>query len=409
VITGLGVVAPSGVGTAAHWHATLAGRVAIAPLRRPDARRSPVPLAGEVTGFDPAGRLSSRLRVQTDRWTHFALAAAEMALADAALDTTAQPSYRLSVVTAAGSGGNEFGQRETQALWAEHPSEVSAYQSIAWFYAASTGQLSIRHGITGGCGVVASDGAGGLDALAHAWRQLRRGGTAVLTGGTEAPLAPFALVCQATAPTVHRGADPARGYRPFSPHATGFVPGEGGALLVLEERGTALERGARPYAELLGHAATHDAYHHTAPAPDGVQLARALRLALERAGRAPEDVDAVFADGAGDVGGDAAEAAALRAVFGERLGELPVTVPKAGVGRLGSGGAALDVATAALALRAGTLPPTPGGDAAGARERYGLRLLTHRLRPARLRTVLVVARGAGGFNSAAVLGSPWPE
>jgi 3-oxoacyl-(acyl-carrier-protein) synthase len=405
VLTGVGVVAPTGVGTASYWRSTLGGRSGLRRLARPDAGRSPISVAGEVTGFEPAAWMTNKLRVQTDRWSWFAMAAAEMALADAALNPAEQLPFQLSVVTASGSGGNEFGQKEEQALWAEHPSKVSAYQSIAWFYAASTGQLSIRHGLTGGCGVVSADGAGGLDALKQAWRLLRRGSKAVLVGGTEAPLSPFALTCQSTLHTAYRGQDPGRAYLPFSPDAAGFVPGEGGALMVLEERSHAAVRGARIYAELLGHAATHDAHHHTDPAPDGVQLARAITAALERADRDPDDVDVVFADGAGDPDGDTAEAAALRKVFGPRLGELPVTVPKSAVGRLTSGAGALDVAAAALALRSGVVPPTAGGDADASRERYGIRLVTRRLRPERLHTALVVARGTGGFNSAVVLGS----
>jgi 3-oxoacyl-(acyl-carrier-protein) synthase len=400
VLTGVGVVAPTGIGTAPYWRAALRGSRAIRPLGR-----SPIGVAGQITDFEPGDWFTNKLRVQTDRWTWFALAAAEMALADAALLPGDHPPFHLSVVTASGSGGNEFGQRETQALWAEHPSKVTAYQSIAWFYAASTGQVSIKHGFTGGCGVIASDGAGGLDALQQAHRLIRRGSKAVLVGGTEAPLSPFALVCQASLRTVHRGADPDRAYLPFSPHASGFVPGEGGALMVLEESSHAAERGALHYAELLGHAATHDAHHHTAPASDGAQLARAITTALGRAGRDAADVDVVFADGAGDPDGDAAEAAALRKVFGARLETLPVTVPKAALGRLTSGAAALDTVSAALSLRSGVIPPTPGADPDAAFERYGLRLAARRFRPSRLRTALVVARGTGGFNSAVVLGA----
>jgi 3-oxoacyl-(acyl-carrier-protein) synthase len=405
VLTGVGVVAPTGIGKASYWRSTLGGRSAIKPLARPDARRSPVAVAGEITGFEPADWMANKLRVQTDRWTWFALAAAEMALDDAGLVPAEHPPFHLSVVTASGSGGNEFGQRETQALWREHPSKVSAFQSIAWFYAASTGQLSIRHGLTGGCGVVAADGAGGLDALAQARRLLRRGSKAVLVGGTEAPLSPFALACQAQLRTVYGGSNPDRAYRPFHPEGSGFVPGEGGALMVLEDRSHAAERGARMYAELLGHAATHDAHHHTDAAPDGVQLARAITTALRQAGRTPDEVDVVFADGAGDPGGDRAEAAALRRVFGPRLAALPVTVPKSGTGRLTSGAGALDTVAAALSLRSGVLPPTAGADADAGLERYGIRLVTRRLRPVRLRTAVVVARGTGGFNSAVVLGA----
>jgi 3-oxoacyl-(acyl-carrier-protein) synthase len=406
VFTGIGVVAPTGIGVDAHWHATLHPTCRIRPIQRPDLDPLPIQVAGEVTDFVESERVPSKIRVQTDRWTHFALAGAELALADAALRPAEHPRWWLSVVTSSASGGNEFGQREIQALWSRHPNKVSAYQSIGWFYAASTGQISIRHGATGGCGVVVSDGAGGLDALKQAWRTIRQGGKAVLVGGTEAALSPYAVACLSSLPTLSTAADPATAYRPFHPWADGWVVGEGGAMLTLEDAEFARSRGARPYAELLGHAATHDSYHHTRPAPEGEALATAMELALQRAGRSPEDVDVVFADGAGDRAGDAAEAAALRRVFGDRLDQVPVTVPKTMVGRLMSGGGALDVAWACLALQTSVIPPTVNADVAATSARYGISLVTRPLAVRRLATALVVARGVGGFNSAVVLGLP---
>ncbi|MDX3095759.1 beta-ketoacyl synthase N-terminal-like domain-containing protein [Streptomyces sp. ME19-03-3] len=403
VISGLGVVAPTGVGARPYWRATVAGHSGIRAVGGPGASGSPLVPAGVVTGFDAARWIDETLRAQTDRRTWFALAAAEMALADAALRPADHPPFHLSVVTAGGSGGSGgFGGDESAG---PQPGEAETHPSLAWFHAAAAARISIRHGLTGGGVVVAADGAGGLDVLKHAWRLLRRGGKAVIVGGTGAPLPPCVPARGSTPDRTHRGTDPERAYLPFSPHASGFVLGEGGALMVLEEKAHAAERGVRGYAELLGHAATHDAHDHTAPAPDGVQLARAVTTALEQAGRAPGDVDVVFADGAGDPAGDAAEAAALHRVFGDRLERVPVTVPKAGVGRLACGGGALDTVTAALALRTGIVPPTRGGDPRAAREHYGIRLVTRWTRPERLTTAVVLARGAGGFNSAVVLGS----
>lgn len=406
VFTGIGVVAPTGIGVDAHWTATLHPTCRIQPIQRPDLDASPIRVAGEVTDFVESERVPSKIRVQTDRWTHFALAGADLALADAALRPAEHPRSWLSVVTSSASGGNEFGQREIQALWSQHPNKVSTYQSIGWFYAASTGQISIRHGATGSCGVVVSDSAGGLDALKQAWRTIRQGGKAVLVGGTEAALSPYAVACLSSLPTLSTAPDPATAYRPFHPEASGWVVGEGGAMLVLEDAEFARSRGARPYAELLGHAATHDSYHHTRPAPHGEALATAMESALQRAGRAPEDVDVVFADGAGDLDGDGAEAAALRRVFGARLDQLPVTVPKTMVGRLMSGGGALDVAWACLALQTSVIPPTVNADVQATVARYGISLVVEPRAVQHLETAMVVARGVGGFNSAAVLGLP---
>jgi minimal PKS chain-length factor (CLF/KS beta) len=404
VITGIGVVAPTGIGVEEHWHNSLAGRSGIAPITSFDVSALPVSVAGQVAGFDETQWIEHRLIVQTDRWTWLALAAVRLALGDAALNPAKQLPMGLSVVTASGSGGNLFGQREIQALWRIGPRAVSAYQSIGWFYAASSGQISILHQLKGACGVLMADGAGGIDVAWQARRLLRRGGDGVVVGGTEAPLSPYALACQSSQRALSRGTDQATAYRPFAVDATGHVPGEGGAMMVVEPWHRARARGVRMYAEIAGAAATQDAWHPEDPVPDCRQLARAMREAIARAGRCAADIDAVFADGAGDVRLDRLEADALRAVFGDR--RVPVTVPKTMTGRLCSGGAALDLAWAALSIYHGVLPPSvnvPAG-AIG----YDLDLVTE-ARPGPIRCVLVVARGTGGFNSAAVLCRPGEE
>ncbi len=395
VITGIGVVAPTGIGAVDHWANTLTRTGRIGPISSFDTSGLPVRLAGEVTRFEESEFVDSKLLVQTDRWTWFALAATQLAMADAILDPGTEFPPDLSVVTASASGGNAFGQREIQSLWRDGPRAVSAYQSIGWFYAASSGQISIRHQLKGACGVLVADSAGGIDAVAQACRLIRRGTGAVVVGGTEAPLSPYALACQSSQTTLSPGTDPATAYRPFAPDAEGYVPGEGGAMLIVEERNRAYRRGVpRVYAEIAGASSTHDAHHPSDPPPDHRQLARAMREAIGRAGLQPSDVDVVFADAAGDPVRDGQEAAAIREV----CGSVPVAVPKTMTGRLYSGGAALDLAWAALALAHGVIPPSVNIEDGFA----GLDLVTA-ARPARLQVALVVARGTGGFNSAAVL------
>jgi 3-oxoacyl-(acyl-carrier-protein) synthase len=182
------------------------------------------------------------------------------------------------------------------------------------------------------------------------------------------------------------------------------VPGEGGAFLIVEELSAARARSASVYAEVLGHAATHDAYHHHDPAPDGRRLVRAISLAVQRSGLTPDDIDVIFADAAADPVADAIEVNAVREVFGDRAGDVLVAAPKTMVGRLYSGGPALDLAWAALTLVHGIVPPAVNLDAGAAG--HGLNFVVEPVRPARLRTALVVARGVGGFNSAVVLGGP---
>ncbi|WP_307801819.1 ketosynthase chain-length factor [Actinomadura violacea] len=399
VVTGLGVTAPNGLGTGEYWKATLRGESGIGPLTRFDASGYPSRLGGEVSGFEAAEHLRSRLMPQTDHMTRMALVAADWALADAGVETDRLEEYSMGVVTAASSGGFEFGQRELEKLWSKGSRYVSSYQSFAWFYAVNTGQISIRHGMRGPSGVLVTDQAGGLDAVAQARRQVRAGVELVVSGGVDAGLCPWGWAAQLSTGRMSTRDDPASAYLPFSAAANGYVAGEGGAILIVEDEAAAARRRPdAPYGEIAGYGATFDPRPGAGRPP---RLREAVRLALADAEAAPADVDVVFADAAGLPEPDRAEADAIRAVFGAR--GVPVTAPKTMTGRLYSGGAALDLAAALLALRDGVIPPTvnvpepaPG---------YALDLVTE-VRPARLRTALVLARGHGGFNSAMVVRAP---
>ncbi|KNB52156.1 ketosynthase chain-length factor [Streptomyces caatingaensis] len=392
VVTGLGVAAPNGLGTRAFWEATLAGRGGIGPVSRFDATGYPARLAGEVPGFVAEDHLSGRLLPQTDRMTRLALAAADWALADAGVDPAERPPSDMGVVTASASGGFEFGQRELRNLWSKGGRHVSAYQSFAWFYAVNSGQVSIRHGMKGPSGVLVADQAGGLDAVAQARRLIRKGTPLIVSGAVDASLCPWGWVAQSASGRLSTAGVPERAYLPFDARAQGHVPGEGGAMLVLEDAGAARRRGATVYGEIAGYGATTD------PRPGGGRppgLRKAIELALADAGLVPAEVDVVLADAAADPGLDRAEAEAIAAVFGPR--GVPVTAPKTMTGRLCSGAGPLDLGTALLALGEQLIPPTVHVEADPA---LALDLVTGGPRPARLRTALVLARGHGGFNSA---------
>jgi minimal PKS chain-length factor (CLF/KS beta) len=397
VVTGLGVVAPSGVGTEPFWKAVQQGVSVLGPVTREGCADLPLKVAGEVNGFDPAALIEERFLVQTDRFTHFAMAAAELALEDAQLSADPQSPFAIGVVTAAGSGGGAFGQRELQQLWGSGPQFVGPYQSIAWFYAASTGQISIRGGFQGPCGVLANDEAGGLDAFGHALGTIARGTDAVVAGATEAPLAPYSVVCQLGYRELSLAAEPLRAYLPFTDDACGYVPAEGGAMFVLEEAAAARRRGVQVRAVVAGHAATFTGTAGWQRSREG--LARAIRGALEQARCAPEDVDVVFADALGVPEADQAEALALADALGPRAATVPVTAPKTGFGRAYSAASALDAAIAVLALEHGVVPPTPNVTEV----RHDLDVVTGEARIAPLRTALVLSRGLMGCNSALVL------
>nr|UUG47300.1 polyketide chain length factor whie-clf-like protein [Amycolatopsis sp.] len=399
-VTGLGLVAPNGLGVADYWSATLRGESGIGPLTRFDPASYPAQLAGEVSGFEAEHHIPRRLIPQTDHMTRLALAASNWALADAAVDPATLPEFEMGVVTASASGGFEFGQRELEKLWSKGAEHVSAYQSFAWFYAVNTGQLSILHGMRGPSGVLVADQAGGLDAIAHARRHLRKGTRLVLAGGVDSALCPWGWVAQLATGQLSPGRDPHRAYLPFDKDAGGFVPGEGGAILVLESLDGARQRGVEAwYGVITGYAATFDPPPGSGRPPG---LRRAIELALADADLTAADIDVVFADGYGVPRLDRIEAAAIAAVFGP--GGVPVAVPKTMTGRLYSGGAPIDVAAALLSIRDGVVPPAVHVSAVP--DDYEIDLVVGRPRALSVRAALVLARGHGGFNSALVVREP---
>jgi act minimal PKS chain-length factor (CLF/KS beta) len=397
VVTGIGIVAPTGVGTNEYWERTLAGGHGLRPLFTKQ-RRYRSTLAGLISGFESSRWITSRLMVQTDISTRYALAAAQLAVDDCgALHGLSD--FDQGVVTSNATGGFEFTHREFAKLWQEGPAAVSVYESFAWFYAVNTGQISIRHGMRGPGTVIVSEQAGGIDALGSARRLIQSGTKLILSGGVDSSFDPWGWVSHMASGRLSASSQPEDAYLPFDRRANGYVPGEGGAILALEDETAAIARSAaHRYGRIAGQASTFDSFDSQG-GPGG--LARAIRLALADASLTPSDVDAVFADAAGVPDLDASEAEALASVFGPR--QPPVTAPKSGTGRLYAGGGPLDAATALLSLRDQVLPPTPF--TTETRPEYALDLVTGQARPCPLDVIVVAARGRLGFNSALVLTS----
>jgi act minimal PKS chain-length factor (CLF/KS beta) len=397
VVTGIGVAAPNGLGKDDFWAATLRGESGIGTVQRFDVSSYPARLAGEISDFEPTDYLAGRLIPQTDRMTQIALAASDWALADAGVAPGTYDTTEMGVATSGASGGLEYGQRELDNLWGAGPEHVSVYMSFAWFYAVNSGQISIRHGMRGPAGVMVSDQAGGLDTVAQARRNIvRKGVKMFLSGGVDSSFCPYGWVSRLSSGELSTSDDPAGAYLPFDVRAHGHVPGEGGALLVIEDDEAARSRGARPYGEIAGYGATFDA---AAKHGGAKGLRRAVEAALADAGADAADIGVVFADGSGTPDDDRVEAETLAAVFGP--GAVPVTVPKTMTGRMNSGGAPADLAYALLSLRDKVIPPTinvrtiaPG---------YEIDLVVGEPRPWQPGAALVLARGRGGFNSAMVL------
>jgi 3-oxoacyl-[acyl-carrier-protein] synthase II len=360
-------------------------------------------VVGEVLGFEATDYIMKKIVVRSDRNTHFAFAACQEAVADAGLDPEQEDKSRIGFVLASNYGGTSYYLENLERLHQKGPSFVSAYMATAWIPSAPVGYLSIFYGITGYSKTLVNDSAGGLDAIGAAYGAIRRGDADVIIGGGfEATLADSAMVAMASLDQVCRDApDPAAASRPFDSGRLGMVAAEGGAVVLLEELERAQARGAPIYAEVCGFAQTSDAVHLRQFSQDGEQYARAMRLALNRAGVDPSGVGYVSADGRATTEGDRSEARAIVMGLDSMGAEIPVTTSKSMIGNTMAGAGAIDTAYAALAIRDRIIPPTINLDAQD--PEIGLDIVANQAREADVDNVLVLARGMGGVNSALVL------
>lgn len=400
-VTGIGVVAPIGVGKDAFWAAAREGRSGVGRPSLVEHPDLPVRVVGEVTDFDATEHLSTKVAVRTDRNTHFSFAACSEGLADAGLDLEQEDSTRVGLVMASNYGGLSFFLDNLVKLHQQGPSFVSAYMAIAWIPSAPVGQLSIKHKIHGYAKTIVNDAAGGTDAIGTAYRAIRRGDAdVIIAGGFEAAMAEAAMAGLAAFDQVCTDApDPATAFRPFDAERLGIVVGEGGAIVVLEEMERARARGAEVYAEIVGFAQTSDAVDVHRFAPDGTQYARAMAMALEQGGLAPADVDYVNADGRGTEEGDRAEARAIGRLFDD--GRVPVSAPKSMVGNTLAGAGAIDLVFTLLALRDGLIAPTINLERQDPECRIDLVAGEPRAVP--IDVALLGSRGTTGVNAALVV------
>jgi 3-oxoacyl-(acyl-carrier-protein) synthase len=408
-ITGMGAVTPAGVGVDALWKRALSGRSTVRRIDRFAASAYRCQVAGHADDFDAGEWLHPRFVKKTDRFTHLAMAAADMALRDAGawVDGTLRvPPNRVAVTVGNVLGGWEFAERELRRLWVDGPRMISPYQATAWFPAAPQGQICIRHGLKGRARTFVCDRASGAYAIAHGADLIMRGqADLVLAGGTEQPLSPYAWLCLETSgylTPLGNGA-PESAYRAYDHRHGGTVVGEGAAFLVLESLEAARARNARVHGELAAWAVMTDGYmpYYTSE-PHGETLATCIRRSLEAAGLEEAGVDGVLGDASGVPREDASEVTALRRALGSRAHATPVTAVKPSIGHLMGAAAPADVVVAVEAMRHGTLPPAANLDrpAPG----FDLDFVTGEPRRLeRLANVLVVSRGLGGVNACLAL------
>lgn len=396
VITGLGVVAPNGIGKEAFWYATSRGISGIKPISRHATLNLPISVAGEISDFVVQDYIERKLINRTDRMTHFVLAAAQEALQDANIVLEQENPQRVGIVIANTMGGVEYLLEQARTLYTRGLRFMSVYSAIAWLQVANVGQVSIRHGIQGYCKTPVNDTASGLNALGMAYRAVRRkAADMIIAGGCEALLYPFLLFVLTQSGSIALGDDP-NAYRPFDRRAAGLLAAEGAGICILEEYEHARRRGAPIYGEIVGYAQTNDAHGLLPPSSNGRQYARAIQLVMQEARLQPQDIGYFSLDGQAIPSSDQGEAEALQIVFGSHLTYLPVSVPRTMLGHSYAAAGTLDAITALLALQQGIIPPTINCEEPD--PRYGLNLVQTETRPLSAPTVLIGGRAIGGAN-----------
>ena len=402
VVTGLGVVAPNGIGTETFWENLVAGVTGIDRITRFDASHHDSKIAGEIKGFDPLLYMEKKEVKKMDLFIHYALASAIMAIDDARLKSEESERSRIGTLIGTGMGGVPALEESHNVLLEKGPGRISPFFIPSIITNLASGQIAMRYGFRGPNSCVSTACATGNHAIGDSLELIKRGAADVMiAGGSEAVISPLTIGgFSAMKALSTRNDEPHRASRPFDKGRDGFVMGEGAGVLVLEELQHALRRGAKIYAELVGYGMSADAYHMTAPEPEGLGAIAAMRLALEAARLSPEDVDYINAHGTSTPVGDTAETRAIKQVFGGHAYRLAVSAVKSMTGHLlGAAGGVESVATV-LTIYHGLIPPTinydepdPGCD---------LDYVPNKARQAEVRVALTNSFGFGGTNATLV-------
>jgi len=360
VITGIGLVSPLGTGTDKTWQALLRGENGIAPLTRFDVSRYSTRFGGEVKDFDPLVFIDRKEVRKMDLFARFAMAAAELGVADSGIPLADLRSDRTGTYVGSGIGGLGSIEENHKVLLEKGPGRVSPFFLIQTIINEASGQISIRYGAKGpNCANVTACSTG-THAIGDSFRIIARGDADIMiTGGAEAPLTPLSLAgFTAIKALSERNDDPAKASRPFDAKRDGFVMSEGAGVVILEELGRALRRDARIYAEVVGYGMTSDAFHVAAPAPDGDGASRVMRRAIEDAGIRPDEVQYINAHGTSTELNDKTETMAIKDVFGDQARRLAVNSTKSMTGHLLGAAGGLEAGITSLALFHQIAPPT---------------------------------------------------
>jgi 3-oxoacyl-[acyl-carrier-protein] synthase II len=359
-VTGLGAITPLGTGVQKTWEALLKGVSGIGPIDRFDARAYDSQIGAQVRDFDPHDYLERKEVKRIDRFAQFAVAGAVMAIEDAGLTMTPEVAERTGCLLGVGLGGLATLEQNHEKLIRLGPDRVSPMLWPMMIPNMAPGQVCLRFGLHGPNSVVSTACAAGTHAIGDAYRLIQHGqADAMVTGGCEAGLTPLSLAgfCSMRALST-RNADPQRASRPFDADRDGFVMGEGGGVLVLEELEQARQRGASIYAEVLGYGMSADAYHVTQPDPEARGVVLCMQRTLQDAGLAPHEVDYINAHGTSTPYNDRCETLAIRNVFGEHAYRLAVSSTKSMTGHLFGGAGGVEAVFSVMSIVHSAMPPT---------------------------------------------------
>ncbi len=359
VVTGMGIVSPLGTGVEEYWDALAAGRSGVGPITQFNARGFKVRIAAEVEAFEPTDYVDRKSARRMDRFSQLSVAAALMAARHADLDVARDPE-RVGVLVASGIGGVKTFEKETAVLMEKGPDRISPFFIPMEIANMASAQVSMHLGARGPVSTVCTACSAAANAIGDAFEIIRRGAADVmLTGGSEAAVTPVGIAAFAQMGALSiRNDEPGKASRPFDLERDGFVMGEGSAILVLEERQRAVDRGARIWAEVAGYGMTGDAYHMSLPEPSGENQARAMLAALAEAGLKPADVDYINAHGTSTPPGDAIETKSIKIALGDHAGEVAISSTKSMMGHCLGASGALEAAACILAIDRGVVPPT---------------------------------------------------
>lgn len=403
VITGIGLVSPLGIGVEKNREAVFQGKSGIGHITRFDASKYSSKIGGEVKGFDPSAFIDKKELRKMDLFIQYALAAAELAVQDSGIDPGALEGERCGVYVGSGIGGIGSIEDTHKTLLERGPDRVSPFFLVSAIINEASGQISIRYRARGPNSATATACTTSTHAVGDSFRIIARGDADImLSGGAEAPITPLGLAgfCAMRALSV-RNDQPEKASRPFDAERDGFVMGEGAGVLVLEELGAALKRGARIYAEIVGYGMSADAYHVTAPALDGEGAIQVMDRALKDAGLDPKEVGYINAHGTSTPYNDKIETLAVKKVFGAHAYKLGISSTKSMTGHLLGAAGALEVGYSALCLKNQLMPPTINYEHPD--PECDLDYVPNKARPAEVRYALSNSFGFGGTNGALLL------